>query len=83
VSIPSNTTTTAQRSEPSGTGSLTDKQLKFARALVRELGIDDETLSASLQREYGVARIGDLGRTDGRQLIDRLVAKRDALAAGR
>jgi len=28
-------------------------------------------------------QIEDLGRTDGRRLIDRLVAKRDALAAGR
>jgi len=66
-----------------GTGTITDKQIRFAHALVRELGIDDEALAAQLGVDYGVTRIEDLGRTDGRQLIDRLVARRDALAAAR
>ena len=65
-----------------GTGTITDKQMTFAHALVRELGIDDETLSASLQREYGVTDLADVGRADASGLIDRLKAKADALAAG-
>jgi len=65
-----------------GTGTISPKQLAFARQLVTKLGIDDEALAASLQREYGVANLADVGRADASGLIDRLKAKADALAAG-
>ena len=66
-----------------GAGTISPKQLAFARQLVAKLGIDDATLAASLEREYGVADLADVGRSDASGLIDRLKAKADALAAGR
>jgi len=65
-----------------GDGTISPKQLAFARQLVAKLGIDDATLADALQREYGVGDLADVGRSDASGLIDRLKAKADALAAG-
>jgi len=72
----------SETSAAMGDGTISPKQLAFARQLVAKLGIDDATLAASLQREYGVADLADVGRADASGLIDRLKAKADALAAG-
>ena len=72
----------SETSAAMGDGTISPKQLAFARQLVAKLGIDDATLAASLQREYGVADLAAVGRADASGLIDRLKAKADALAAG-
>ena len=58
---------------------VTPRQIKFVLAISREAGIDEKQLNEEVQRTYGKP-LAELGRRDASALIERLQARRGAVA---
>jgi hypothetical protein len=58
---------------------VTPRQLKFIQAIAREAGIDEEALRDEVERTYG-RPVAELGRRDASAFIERLQARRGAVA---
>lgn len=53
----------------------TERQLKFIRAISREIGLGEDEVAAEVHRLYGCA-LGDINRRDAGYYIQRLRARR-------
>lgn len=58
---------------------VTPRQLKFIQAIAREAGIDEDALREEVERTFG-RPITELGRRDASTFIERLQARRGAVA---
>jgi hypothetical protein len=72
-------TSSGEGERSAGDQTVTPRQLKFIQAIAREAGIDEEALKIEVERTYG-RPISELGRRDASAFIERLQARRGAVA---